>query len=103
MLTSMEVEADNLAEYLCKEVGSTISKLLKDELNSRLPPLHEIKKFTDELQILINAASYGKQRAWKNVFVVGVMAMKKDLTVKDVTETLRCGRTTGWAIFLVMI
>ncbi|MEM3403248.1 MAG: hypothetical protein QXJ17_01665 [Nitrososphaeria archaeon] len=49
-------KADRLAEYLCKGVGSEISKLLRDELNSRLPPLYEMKKFTDELQILVNAA-----------------------------------------------
>lgn len=47
---------------------------------------------------MINAASYGKKRAWKSVLVVGVMAMKKDLMIKDVTEALRCDRTTAYRI-----
>ncbi len=62
-----------------------------------------MKKFTDGIQILINTASYGKKRAWKSMFVVGVMAMKRDLVIKDVTEALRCDRTTAYRIFKRLI
>ena len=96
------IDVDRLADDLFDRVGirlsKVISKVMREALNSRLPPLHDMKKFTDELQTLINAASYGKKRAWKSVLVVGVMAMKKDLMAKDVTEALRCDRTTAYRV-----
>jgi hypothetical protein len=97
------IDVDRLAEDLSDRVGSKISKLIskimRKELNSRLPPSYEMKKFTDEIQILINAASYGRKRVWKSVLVTGTMVMKKDLMVKDVVEILRCDRTTAYRIF----
>ncbi len=90
--------ADSLSDRMSSRISKVISKVMREELNSRLPPSYEMKKFTDEIQILIKAASYGRKRVWKSILVVGTMVMTKDLTVKDVVETLRCDRTTAYRI-----
>lgn len=98
-----EIDVDRLADDLVDRVNYRISKVIsqvmREELSSRLPPSYEMKKFTDEIQILIKAASYGRKRVWKSVLVVGTMVMKNDLTVKNVVETLGCDRTTAYRIF----
>lgn len=75
-----------------------VAQAIDNVFEGIIPPNYQGTGVAKEFEVLIRAAVGNKKRPWRSILTVGIALMEKDASVKDVTEQLKCNRSTAFRV-----
>ena len=94
-----EREEEPYSKSLLEEIiEKALSQAVDNGSSDIIPPSCQGSDVTRELKILFKAAIGAGKRPMGVILKVGLILAEKDLSVKDVTEQLKCDRSTAFRL-----
>jgi Fic family protein len=93
--SSKELYKKSLLEETLERI---VAQAIDNVFEGVIPPNYQGSAVAKEFEVLIRAAVGNKKRPWKSILTVGIALMEKDVSVKDMTEQLKCNRSTAFRV-----